>query len=146
MSTQTTATAAASGAFLVNYRIGNSMPGAPSFTVNLVVSAPNKTVNGAGEITQAVNPPLNVPTHLSGEYTYMTVMPNNSNILVTLRGMGPINPIQPLVANNTRMWLILSKDWKSGTANYEYRYGKDSSTWQTVEGVPVTLIPSGNPR
>jgi hypothetical protein len=145
MSTQTAA-AAKSGAFLASYRIGTGMAGAPLFTVHLVVSTPNKTVNGAGEITQAINPPLGVPTHLSGEYTYMTVMPDNSKILVTLRGMGPINPIQPLVANNTRVWLVLSTDWKSGTANYEYRYGKDSNDWQLVEGVPVTLIPTDSPQ
>lgn len=146
MSTQNAAAAATSGAFLASYRIGNSMPGAPLFTVHLVVSAPNKIVNGAGEITQAINPPLGVPTNLSGEYTYMTVMPDNSKILVTLRGTGPINPIEPLEATNTRVWLVLSTDWKSGTANYQYRYGKDSNDWQSVEGVPVTLIPSGNPQ
>lgn len=139
-------TAAQAGAFLVNYRIGTGQPGAPTFTVHLVISAPNRAANGAGQITQAVNPPLQLPTSLSGEYTYMTVMPDNSKILLTLRGEGPINPIQPLLASNVRVWLVLSTDWQSGTANYEYRYGNDSNNWQKIEGVPVKLIPTGDPQ
>lgn len=141
------ATTAKSGAFLASYRISPDVPvpGFPVFTVHLVVSTHNKTVNGAGEITQAVNPTLDVPTHLTGEYTYMRVGPDKK-MLVTLRGTGPINPIEPLEANNTRVWLVLSTDWQSGTANYDYRYGKDSNEWQWVEGAPVTIIPGGNPQ
>jgi hypothetical protein len=136
-----------SGPFLASYRIGDSTPGTPIFTVHLVVSTPDKTVNGVGVITQAVNPPLHVPTHLTGEYTYVNVLGSPTlKINLNLTGMGPINPIQPLVANNTRLSLLFNTDWQWATGNYEYRYGKDSNDWQSVVGVPATIIPNGNPQ
>ena len=132
------------GLFPVSYEIGGNMPGAPLFKVNLVVFTPARTVNGAGHITQATNPPLDVQTSLFGQYTYMTVMPNNSHILVTALGhpttLGPGTPVSP---PNVQLRMVLSSDWKSGTANYEYL--GSNRQWHRVDNAPVKLVTATEP-
>lgn len=132
------------GLFPVSYEIGGNMPGAPLFRVNLVVFTPAKTVHGAGHISQATNPPLSVNTILSGQYTYMTVMPNNSHILVTATGhpvaLGPGTPVLP---PNVQLRMVLSSDWKSGTANYEYQ--DSNHHWHTIDNAPVKLVTAAEP-
>ena len=140
MSTQT---AADVGLFPVSYRIGNEMPGAPILTVHLLVSTPDKSINGRGIVTQAISPPLREPTSLEGDYTYMTVMPNNSTLLVTALGVGPIGDTPQVIARNVRLRMILSKDWKSGTANYDYFW---NNKWHSIDNVPVKLIQPAIPE
>ena len=82
------------GLFPVSYEIGTEKPGAPRFTVHFLVYTPGKTMNGAGIITQAINPPLEVATQLHGDFSYMTVMPKNTHILV--------------IATVTATWRMLS--------------------------------------
>jgi uncharacterized protein DUF1842 len=131
------------GLFTVGYQIGGKKPGAVTFNLNLVVSTPTKTVHGAGKLTQAINPPLDEPTHLTGEFTYMTVMPNKTSILVTATGFGPIDPLQPLEATNVRLRMVLSKDWQTGIANFDYL---SEGKWNTVDNAPVTVITVGIPQ
>lgn len=127
------------GLFPVGYRIGNEIPGAPLFTVHLVVDAPREQVNGAGTITNTANPPLDIHTTLSGDFTYMTVMPNNSSILLVLNGFGPIGPpTAPLSGPNVRLRAVLSEDWKTGTATYSY--STDGVNWIAVKDVPMELL------
>jgi hypothetical protein len=132
-----------SGTFLACYQIGNDMPGAPLFTVHLIVSTPNEAVNGMGEVTQTTNPPLDLSTKLTGNFTYMTVMPQNTHILVTLTGYpnvhwSPSWGIGPVLLPNTTLQMVLTDDWKSGTANFTYT---DENGSQTITNVPVKSIP-----
>jgi hypothetical protein len=134
------------GLFPVCFEIGGNMPGAPRFRVNLVVFTPVKTVHGAGHITQATNPPLNIHTILSGHYTYMTVMPNNTHILVTAMGhqIGGGGPGGPVMPPNVQLRMVLSKDWKSGTADYEYL--GSNHQWHQVHQAPVKLVSCNPPQ
>jgi hypothetical protein len=137
---------AMTGLFIVSYEIGGNMPGAPLFKVNFSVFTPGETVNGIGHITQATNPPLDIATNLSGQYTYMCVMPERCHILVTATGHPIIKwpqggGIGPVIPPNVELRMVLSEDWKSGTANYKYQ--DSSGKWDEVTNVPVKMV-SGN--
>ncbi|MGH2720910.1 MAG: DUF1842 domain-containing protein [Actinomycetota bacterium] len=140
----TTATSGRSdvGLFVASYDIGTRAPGAPSFAVHLTVSTPAEHVTGQGRITQAVNPPVDVSTALDGDFTYMTLMPDTSHILVTLTGHPIVNwppggGIGPVILPNVQLRMVLVEDWSSGTANY--RDLTDDGTWRTVSNVPVRI-------
>ena len=131
------------GLFIVCYEIGGQMPGAPLFRVNLAVNTPHKVVTGQGHITQAINPPLDVATSLHGTYTYMTVMPNISHILVTAVGYPIIDwppgaGVGPVIPPNAELRMLLSSNWQTGTANFRYLTG---GNWNEIEIATVKSIP-----
>ena len=102
------------GLFIGCYQIGGDKPGAPLFMVHLMFNAPDKRVSGSGEITQAINPPLDIHSRLQGNYTYMTVMPRIVHILISLDGYPALVPV---MLPNVHLQMVLNEDWKSGTAN-----------------------------
>jgi uncharacterized protein DUF1842 len=133
------------GTFLARYAIGDDMLGAVKFDLQLVVDVPNKRVTGVGHLSQATNPPLNLSSQLSGDFSYMTVMPKNTHILVVAEGdqsstrqrSTGSSQAQP----NVELRMVLADDWKSGTASYKYRSG--DGEWKEVTGAPVkTLTPT----
>jgi uncharacterized protein DUF1842 len=130
------------GLFPVSYEIGGDKPGAPRFVAHLLVYTPAKTVNGTGLITQAINPPLEEATVLHGDFTYMTVMPKITHILITATGypvvkMPAHGGIGPVLQPNVHLRMVLDGDWKSGTANYSYFA---NGVWHEIENAPVNLI------
>ena len=128
------------GLFLVTYDIGTGMAGAPSFKVTMTVYTPEDTVSGGGNITQATNPPVNLNTRFNGQYTYMTVMPNQSNILVNATGYSVVHcPPTPVIIPNLQLQMVLSEDWQSGIANYQY-FNDASGKWTEVKNAPVRAI------
>ena len=134
---------AQTGLFPVCYQIGGDMPGAPLFKVSLTVYTPGKSVNGYGVITQATNPPLKVESKLSGDFTYMTVMPKNVHILVVLTGYPILHwshhaGIGPVIGPNVNLRMVLTEDWKSGTANYQYLDA--NGNWVNIENAPVKIV------
>lgn len=136
------AAAEKTGLFIVTYDIGTGQAGALNCHLGLAVNTVDKTVNGAGRITQAVNPPLDVRTNLQGSFTYMTVMPKQTHILVVATGTPAIhwNPSAgtgPALPTNFELRMVLDADWKSGTAYYKY-LGTDGA-WHEVSDVPVKL-------
>lgn len=113
------------GLFITSYTIATPIISAPLFNVHLTVYTPGETIHGTGYITQTTNPPLDVATKLDGSFTYMTVMPNITHILVTAIGnpiihWPPHGGIGPVILPNVELRMVLEKDWKSGTANYKY--------------------------
>jgi hypothetical protein len=86
----------------------------------------------------SINPALNVPTTLEGDYTYMTVMPNETHILVVANGTGPIGLTTPLEGPNTKLRMVLESDWASGTANFSYV--DNNGRWQDVTDAKVTIL------
>lgn len=134
---------AKTGLFIVSYEVGGTMPGAPLFKINLSVYTPDETVSGMGQITQAVNPPLDIGTRLHGQYTYMCVMPQSCHILVTATGYPPIQwpqggGIGPVIPANVDLRMVLTDDWKTGTANYKYLDA--SGTWHEIKDAPVKQV------
>src|SRR3954466_10372904 len=101
------------GLFPVAYEIGTEQPGAPRIVAQLAVNTPAKTVSGEVTITQAVNPPVNFHVQVRGDFTYMTVMPDNTRILVVLSQVP--TPVLNTPAADLR--LVLESDWQSGTAH-----------------------------
>lgn len=102
------------GLFNSCYQVGTGLAGAPSLHLNLAVSTPTHKVSGIGQITQAVNPPKDIHSELSGVYSEMTVMPNTTHIQVRLASPQP---------GAMDVLLVLSKDWKSGEGEFSYRDG-----------------------
>lgn len=131
------------GLFVVSYEITTGLAGAPVFHVNLAVTTPSQKINGSGTITNTSNPPLNIHTKLSGDYTYMTVMPNNTHILAVLNGTGELSPVNPLEVENTKLRMVLEKDWSAGTANFSYR--DERGEWHEIQNAKVTKVTVAEP-
>ena len=132
------------GLFIVSYEIGGNMPGAPLFKINFSVYTPGETVSGIGHITQTTNPPIDIGTNLHGQYTYMCVMPKTCHILITATGYPIIKwpqggGIGPVIPPNTELRMVVSEDWKSGTANYKYIDSKGN--WNEITDAPVKMVP-----
>ena len=132
------------GLFIVSYRIASPNLGAPTFDVHLAVNTPGKSVTGKGVVRNpTVNPPLNVFTELRGDFTYMTVMPKETHILVVAEGYPHFNfpphaGIGPVILPDTKLRMVLEADWQSGTANYAY--ADDKGNWHEVNDAAVTII------
>jgi hypothetical protein len=121
------------------------MPGAPVLKVNFSVYTPGETVSGIGHITQATNPPLDIASNLNGQYTYMCVMPHNCHILITATGYPIIKwpqgaGIGPVIPINLDLRMVVSEDWKTGTANYKYL--DSTGKWNEITNAPVKVITS----
>ncbi len=133
------------GLFIASYRIATSGLGAPECKVHLTVNTPKETVHGVGQITQTTNPPLDVETKLDGTFTYMTVVPNSTHILVTMTGYPvfqwpPYGGIGPVIPSNVELRMVLEKDWKSGSANFKYI--DNNGNWQSINNAKVQIISS----
>lgn len=134
------------GMFIGCFQIGGAMPGQPVVTLQLGFNAPNKTVNGQAHIGWAVNPPVSESSYVYGDYTYMTVMPNNTHILVVLTGYPvPHAPGQvgPAIDPNLTVRMVLESDWQSGQANITFRDA--NGVMHEANGLPVKAIPCGAP-
>jgi hypothetical protein len=131
------------GLFPICYEVGKAMPGAPLFSISLMVYTPGEKVSGFGEITQTTHPPLDIKTKLEGTFTYMTVMPRNVHILVVATGYPPIHwpasaGIGPVILPNVDLRMVLEEDWESGTANYKYMDAKGN--WNEIKDAPVKAV------
>lgn len=110
--------------YYANYEISSNLTpmGGVSFNVSLIIDTKTKSIVGNGTIFQATNPPLNIPSQLTGDYSYMCTM-NSCNNLVIADGFSPYAPLIhgiPSPAKNVALRMSLNDDWKSGVANYRY--------------------------
>lgn len=132
------------GLFHLCLEAGTGAPGAQHMLMNLGVYTPQKTISGIGHLAQATNPPLGITVQLNGTYTYMCVMPKNCHIQILLTGT-PIADTQPhggpgqLPAPVISMVIVLTEDWKSGSANIKYL--NSAGVWVELENVPVKQVP-----
>jgi len=127
------------GLFPVSYEISSGLLGAPTFEVHLVVNTPARRINGQGVVTNgSIHPALNVPTTIEGDFTYMTVMPNETHILVVANGVGPIGTITPLEGPNTKLRMVLEANWTKGTASFAYVDA--NGEWQEVSDASVSIM------
>lgn len=127
------------GLFTVGYNVTTGLAGAPNLALHLAVNTPKETVNGTAQITQATNPPLDMHASVWGDFTYMTVMPNSSSILVTATGAPAHSPIHgPVFSPTLHLRMVLADDWQSGTASF--RYTTDGMNWETIQDCKVTKI------
>jgi hypothetical protein len=129
------------GLFPITLEIGTEQPGAPRIIAQLAVNTPARTVSGEVTITQAVNPPVNFHVQVRGDFTYMTVMPDNTRILVVLSQV----PTPVLNTPAAELRLVLESDWQSGTANVKYSPDLPGH-WTSLSDLPVKIVdPAGVP-
>ncbi|TCZ73681.1 DUF1842 domain-containing protein [Flaviaesturariibacter aridisoli] len=126
------------GLFPVSYLIGGGLMGGVQLHLQLLVNTPSRQVNGRAEVTQSTNPPLDIVSSAHGDFTYMTVMPNKTSILVVLTGSAPVPPTEPITLQNLHVRMVLSEDWKTGTAAYSYKDAKGQ--WHEVTDAPVEMV------
>lgn len=128
-----------------SYRIGTNLEGATSFTVHLHFNKLLNKVVGQGDIFN--DTPSTIHTYLSGNFYYMTIMPNITHIGITATGLdmkpghwSPIAGIGPVILPNVQnLHMVLDSNWKSGVASFTYS-ADFSSQPITVENVPVHAI------
>lgn len=119
----------------VSLSITTGLDGAPTFKLSLLFNFEHGTVTGYGQITQAVNPPVNLPTRLQGVFFPITTLTVNDPISVSLTGVLRTQvPIELLP--DVYLHMQLSADLTSGTASYRYQQDL-SCPWVQVNNVPV---------
>lgn len=137
------------GLFLAKYDIGTGLAGAPTLHLAMTVNTVDRAVNGAGRVTQATNPPLDQRSQVHGSYTYMTVMPDKTSILVVATGYPAIQwpahgGVGPVLMPNLQLRMVLDSTWQSGTANFSYLNA--AGQWVEIENAKVSAsTSSGGP-
>jgi hypothetical protein len=132
------------GLFLVKYQVGTDAPGAPTLNLSLAVNSAHKTIHGIGEITQAVNPPVDVRTRVDGTYLQILIM-GSPSLLVEATGMPPVHwPDRrrqgpgTVILPNLFLRMVL-QDWEGGGTAY-YRYQNAEGQWVEVNDAPVKKV------
>ncbi|WP_065187290.1 DUF1842 domain-containing protein [Shewanella woodyi] len=131
------------GLFRVSYVIspsvaGHPLLGATQLRLELVVNTVDKTVNGVGHVFQSTNPPVNVISQFSGEWSYMCTM-DSCNILVVADGFDFSSILiggHPVEHKNATLRMSLGEDWQSGVANFSYLY---EGEWYEIEAAQVVV-------
>jgi hypothetical protein len=132
------------GMFRVSYYItqkilGQTKLGSATLRVDLIINGPEKTVNGIANVYQPTNPPVNVVSHLNGEWSYLSHV-NDSHALILVDGFD-LSTIQfggqPFEHKNLTLRIAISDDWQSGTASFNYLY---EGEWYEVEYAEVALL------
>lgn len=132
------------GLFIQSYEITTGLLGAPTFQVHLAVNTPLKSVSGQGQVSNlSIHPPLEIYSKLTGDFTYMTVMPNNTHILVNITGYPNINwppnaGIGPVLLPNTKLTMVLESNWQTGIANFSYT--DELGNWTEIKDAKVTAV------
>ncbi|MBB6251958.1 DUF1842 domain-containing protein [Nitrospirillum iridis] len=117
--------------------ISGGAPGAPTDTLTLTVYTPNREVTGHSVVSQAVNPPLHVASHVTGTLIYETVIGPGSKVRIDLNGWPEIHwpkqaGIGPVIPQNYKATLLLEPNYASGIIRYEYRTDL-TGPWHVVE-------------
>jgi hypothetical protein len=123
------------------YRVVQTgMIGSPVLTLQFSVNPLSKRLSGFGRITQTTNPPLHLDTQVSGDYKEIHFQ-NLNLIVVEAIGFAP-SPM-PALHPNFKLLMVLSEDWKTGTAEYEYNVtpADPHSVWHVIRDVEATSIP-----
>lgn len=136
------------GLFLATWDIGGGKPGAPTFRLAATVDTVRKIVTGVCHMSQATLPPPEFTSNVSGDFSYLTVMPDITHILVVANGTGEYILPPPAIgtildAPNFRLRMVLNKDWRGGTANVSYL--QSEKPWQELQNLPVRLVPNAQP-
>ncbi len=128
---------------MITFLIGSNKPGSPVFKAYFSVYVPAETLTGIGNIVQSSNQPHNIPTNLEGQFTYRSVTPNSYQILITATGKPIVKwpnegGIDTLASTNVDLEMVISNDWKTGTANYKYM--NCAGKWSEITNAPVKAI------
>lgn len=125
------------------YFIGLDMPLKHKFIIDLSANIPGDNLNGEAKITIKSAPPIKIENRLKGDYKYVCIVPEACHILLTAKGY-PIGtskkdfklckPVEPIF----HLRIILSHDWKSGVANYDYK--NSQGEWKKVTDATVQRI------
>ncbi|GAA2512393.1 DUF1842 domain-containing protein [Pilimelia columellifera] len=130
------------GLFIGSWTIDARQPGAPTVALHCTFDASSGAVQGLAHLIQAVSPPLDVSSRSEGDFTYLSVMPDSSRVLVTLTGYpvlqwrthGGVGPAQ---LPNLHVRMLLDADWQRGAATV--RYLSSTGGWLQVESAPVQV-------
>jgi hypothetical protein len=95
--------------FSLPLAIGTGVNGAQRFELHLGEIIPSQKVSGVGFISQPANSSMALQTELSGDFSFMTVAPHDTHILVVLDDK-----------NGVKVRMVLNDDWSKGVANYSY--------------------------
>jgi hypothetical protein len=132
------------GLFLASWRIGRAMPGGVQFFLAATVDTVRKVVHGVCRDIQAIHPPSGFDSEVSGDYSFLTVMPDRSRILLVANGAHNFVLPPPAIGTvhqpNLQLRAVLSSDWQSGTAYL--RYSLDGTSWEELQDVPMAIVPN----
>jgi hypothetical protein len=101
---------AQTGTFIVSYESADQPLGARSLRLDLIVDMVHAIASGTAEVTQAVNPPLNVKLPVQGPVITMTVMPNITHYQLKLS-----SPQMP--GRHIDVTAVVESDWQTGKAH-----------------------------
>ena len=129
------------GIFRVSYLAtqktdGKTQLGSATLRVDIILNGHDKTLNGFAQIQQASNASVNVISHLSGEWSYLTNI-SDYHALLVLDGFDLSNLHyggQVMENRNVSLRLAITQDWLGGSASFNYLY---EGEWYEVEFAEV---------
>jgi hypothetical protein len=116
------------------FSIGTGMPGAPLFKT--VLTFWNGAVSGQGQVTQAINPPLDVTSFLSGS-VHEIVWGADVQTVITLTGHQFATPTPPNPVNVDCAICIDSRNMSKAAASLSYM--DQSGKWTRLTKLPVKV-------
>lgn len=122
--------------FLACYRVADGGVGGLVLTLHLTVDTSTKRITGFGYVTQTTNPPLRLPTELRGRYSELALQGHR---LIIVTATGYPHDSTGFILPNLQLSMAL-EDWKSGTAEYEYRINVQDPQWQVLKDIPAISI------
>lgn len=101
---------AETGTFIVSYESKDQLAGAPILHLDLVVDMVHAIASGTAQVTQAINPPLNVKLSVQGPVITMTVMPKVTHYQLKLSST-------QMPGRHIDVMAVVEGDWKTGNAH-----------------------------
>jgi len=116
-----------------HFSIGTHMAGAVTFTCALTLSGGRAV--GMGAVTQAINPPLDIDTYLSGTVANI-VWGADVTQVIALTGHAYRTPMPPNPENVECTMQLDSRNPAKCTASLSYL---EDGVWHTLENLPVQV-------
>lgn len=125
------------------YLVGGDVPGAPLFTVNVLVNTPTRTMSGHGGVDWPIDPQWDLKTDMKGGYVTVAMMKESHKVVATLTGYPvvvwpPSAGIAPVEPPNTHLLMVLASDWKTGTATFSFM--DSAGKWHEIKDAPVKMV------
>jgi hypothetical protein len=125
------------------YFIGIDMPSEHKFIIDLSAKIPDDNLDGKANITITTTPPIKIESQLKADYKYVSIMHEGRHVLITAKGY-PVGTNEDNTQLNKpadpvfHLRMIMSDNWKSGIANFDYK--NSQGEWIKITDATVQRI------
>ena len=100
-------------------------------------------MSGHGDVNWTLHPQLDLKTDMKGGYVTVSMMKKSHKVVANLTGYPvvvwpPDAGIAPVQPPNTHLLMVLSSDWKTGTATFSFM--DNAGQWHEIKDAPVKMV------